>query len=166
MGYQYMGLKKVFWAIVISLVLLPVTAVMADSATVSNISKQLICQCGCNMVLSNCSHAECASRETMTALIEQKLTQGQSEEQVIQFFVTQYGEQVLASPPKKGFNLTAWIAPFAVILIGGGIIYVAIRRWVSRSKLSQPYTVVEEDDEKYRRQLEEELKEFTERSFR
>ncbi|MFQ5997453.1 MAG: hypothetical protein ACE5KP_07520, partial [Dehalococcoidales bacterium] len=59
----------------------------ANAATVSDISKQLICQCGCTMVLLNCSHAECGSREAMTTLIAQKIDQGQSEEQIIQFFV-------------------------------------------------------------------------------
>ncbi len=108
------------------------------------------------------------SREAMTALIEQKLAQGQSEEEIIQFFVAQYGEQVMASPPKRGFNLVAWILPFAAILGGGGVIYFAVKAWVRRGEEHQTdaETEVEEGDEEYQRQLEEELKEFTERSFR
>ncbi|MFC2010930.1 hypothetical protein ACFLUR_01395 [Chloroflexota bacterium] len=66
-------MKGIFLVITLGIVLLPVTPVMAASSAVCNISKQLICQCGCNMVLSNCSHAECTSRVAMTALIEQKL---------------------------------------------------------------------------------------------
>ncbi len=108
------------------------------------------------------------SREAMTALIEQKLAQGQSEEEIIQFFVAQYGEQVLASPPKRGFNLVAWILPFAAILVGVGVIYFVIRKWVWQGRQSPTIATAETDekDEEYQHQLEKELKEFTERGFR
>ena len=111
-----MGLKLL--GTILFIILFSVSPARADSATVGDISKELICQCDCTMVLNNCSHAECGSREAMTALIEQKLAQGQSKEELIQFSVAQYGEQVLATPPKRGFNLTAWITPFAAILFG------------------------------------------------
>ncbi len=151
--------------LVLSVAFLPARA---SAATVSDIASQLICQCGCTLVLNNCTHEECHSRENMTALIEQQLAQGQSEEQSIQLFVTQYGEQVLAAPPKRGFNLTAWILPFAAILAGGGFIYFLIRKWVRRGGYS-PVNVAaetEEMDAEYQHQLEEELKGFSERSFR
>ncbi len=140
----------------------------AYAATVSSISKEFICQCGCTLVLANCTHDECMSRDTMTALIAQKLSEGQSEEQISQFFVAQYGEQVLASPPKRGFNLMAWITPFAAILAGGGVIYMAIKKWVGLGRRSQTGAMVEDEegDEKYQRQLKDELEEFAERGFR
>jgi cytochrome c-type biogenesis protein CcmH len=161
-----MGLKKL--GIIFILFLLFASPVRADSATVSDISDQLICQCGCGMVLSNCNHVECASRDAMTALIEQKLAQGQSEAEIIQSFVAQYGEQVLASPPKKGFNLVAWVLPIAAILGGGGIIYITLKVWTRRGKIYQTSTMpgAEEEDEEYQHQLEKELEEFTGRGFR
>lgn len=162
-----MGLKEKL-SIILFVILLSFSPAKANAQTVSDISKQFICQCGCNMVLLNCSHAECGSREAMTTLIKQKIAQGQSEEQIIQFFVAQYGEQVLAAPPKRGFNLMAWVMPFAALLFGGGVIYVVIRKWVRREMRSQTYATAEtnQEDEQYQRQLEEELEEFTERSFR
>ncbi len=162
-----MGLKAK-----LSLILLAVTLLFfparASAATVSDLSKQFICQCGCNMVLLNCSHLECGSREAMTDAISQKIAQGQTEEQIVQFFVARYGEQVLASPPKKGFNLMAWFTPFAALLLGVGVIYIALRKWVRRGSHVQAYVPTDagEVDEKYRRQLEKELEEFAERSFR
>ncbi len=164
-----MGLKKLFIILIfISLVLLQVTPALAEEATVSDIAKQLICQCGCTMVLANCTHIECHSREAMTAFIEQEIARGQSAEEIIQSFVTQYGEQVLASPPKQGFNLVAWILPFAAILVGGGVVYVALKKWVWQGR--QPPTIAtteaDEGDEEYQRRLEKELNEFTGRGFR
>ena len=159
-----MVLRKL--SIIFLLFLLFASPVMADSTTVGDISKELICQCGCTMVLSNCTHAECASWETMTALIGQKLAQGQSGKQIIQLFVAQYGEQVLAAPPKQGFSLTAWVLPFVAILGGGGVVYIALRNWVRRGQRSQTDTMAEEGDEEYQRRLKKELEEFTERGFR
>jgi len=161
-----MILKKL--GIILLLFLLLVSPVRADATTVSSISKQLICQCGCAMVLSNCSHAECGSREVMTSLIVQKMAEGQSEEQIIQLFVDQYGEEVLASPPKRGFNLAAWVLPFVAILGGGGVIYLALKKWVKRGRRPQVGAAAkaEEGDEECQRRLEKELEEFTERGFR
>ena len=146
--------------------LLFASPVMADSVTVSDISKQLMCQCpDCTMVLSDCV---CGFQAAMVAEIEQKLAQGQSEEEIIQSFVAQYGEQVLASPPKWGFNLVAWVLPFAAILAGGGIIYIALKKWVWQGRQSPTTATTEADekDEEYQRRLEKELKEFTTRGFR
>jgi cytochrome c-type biogenesis protein CcmH len=161
-----MSLKKL--GITLFLFLVFASPVMAEYTTVSDIADQLICQCGCNMVLSNCTHAECGSRKAMTDLIEQKLAQGQSQQEIIQFFVAQYGEQVLASPPKRGFNLIAWALPFVAILGGGGIIYIALKKWVSRGKRRQTIAVTgaEQEPSKYQRQMEKELAEFTGRGFR
>jgi len=159
-----MVLRKL--SIIFLLFLLFASPVMADSTTVSDISKELICQCGCSMVLSNCTHVECASREAMIALIEQNLAQDRTEEQIIQLFIAQYGEQELAAPPKRGFNLTAWGLPFVAIVGGGGVVYIALRNWVRRGQRSQTDTMAEEGDEEYQRQLKKELEEFTERGFR
>jgi cytochrome c-type biogenesis protein CcmH len=159
-----MGLKLI--SIVLFIMLFSVSPVRAEEETVSGISDQLVCQCGCTMVLSNCSHIECGSREAMTALIGQKLDQGQSEQQIIQFFVAEYGEQVLSAPSKRGFNLAAWITPFVVILVGGAVVYIALKKWTRRGRYSPVNTVVEAGDEDYKRQLDKELEEFTERGFR
>ena len=68
----------------------------ADPALVRDTSRELMCTCGdCELVLSNC---DCPRANELTALIEKKLSQGQSKEQIIQYFVVQYGNQVLAAP--------------------------------------------------------------------
>ena len=157
-----MGLKKLsVIPILVGLVLLPVTPALADEATASDIAGELICQCGCGRILD--SHV-CATQEAMVTLIEQQLAQGESREEILDYFVAQYGEPVLASPPKRGFNLTVWIAPIAALLLGGGAVYFALKRWVRRGEL-QPTTAVTEngEDDKYLRQLEEELEEFVAR---
>ncbi len=136
------------------------------SAAESSITSELVCQCGCLMVLNNCSHAECHSRDEMTTVVAQKLAKGESREQIIQYFVNLYGEQVLSAPTTEVFNLTAWIAPFAAILFGAGIIYLALRAWLQRGQSSPVTTTTPEADDEYRRRLEKELAEFQDRGFR
>ena len=68
----------------------------ADPALIRDMSKELMCTCGdCDLVVSNC---DCPTASEMTALVEKKLSQGQSKEQVILYFVVQHGNQVLAAP--------------------------------------------------------------------
>ena len=64
-----------------------------------------MCPCGeCTEVLNTC---DCPTADELTALIEKKLSQGQPKEQIIQYFVAQYGEQVPKTPtnPQSEFNL-------------------------------------------------------------
>ena len=163
-------MKRRFFLLIllIGIFTLPVTPVLAATPTVSGISDQLICQCGCMSVLSNCLHKECHSRETITTMITQQIDRGQSEEQIIQLLVTQYGEQVLASPPKKGFNLMAWLLPFAAIIAGGGVIWVALRTWVRRGARvpADVSTAASASDTEYESRLENELKHFNQGGFR
>ncbi|MFC2003290.1 cytochrome c-type biogenesis protein CcmH [Chloroflexota bacterium] len=153
-------------AMAFSIFSLSVSTVMAESSTVSIIAEELMCQCGCSMVLGNCSHAECGSREAMTTLIEQKLAQGEPKAQIIQYFIAQYGEQVLAVPPKQGFNLIAWLLPVAALLLGGVVIQALLKNWLKRGRDTQTIPIAEETDEQYKQWIEKELEEFTERGFR
>ena len=163
-----MVMKKIFLAALLSLVLLPATPVMADGPTVSDVADELICQCGCTLVLSNCNHDYCGVGVPMTDTIKEMLAQGQSKEQIIDYFVSRYGEQVLASPPKEGFNIVVWVLPFVAILVGGGVVYLALRRWVRRGERHQDVDVpkTKEGDEEYSKQLEKELDDFSEGGFR
>ncbi len=45
--------------------------------------------------------------------ITELIGQGQNKDQIIAYFVGQYGEKMLAAPAKKGFNLVAWVVPEA-----------------------------------------------------
>ncbi len=138
-----MGLKKLFITLVLSLVLLPVIPALADSTTVDDISKELMCQCGCGLVLVNCTCELPNGAAEMKALIEQRLALGESQKEIIQYFVDQYGEQVLSSPPKSGFNLMVWLLPIVGLLFGGGMVYFVLKRGLGRGRQPPASTMAE-----------------------
>lgn len=65
----------------------------------------------------------------MRGVIRGKLAQGESEQQVIQYFEARYGSGILESPPKQGFTLMIWLPPVALLLVGGYIVFALGREW-------------------------------------
>ncbi len=132
-----------------------------DTTVVDQIGVRLVCQCGCASILTNCVHQECMSRDQMMNAIKAQLAQGKSPDQIVHAFVQTYGEQVLAEPPKKGFNLTAWIAPFVGLILGAVLVVLLLRAWVFRGRVaevSEPAVPAPIEDE-YLRRVDREVKE-------
>ena len=71
----------------------------------------------------------------MRGVVRDMLGQGASRQNVLDFFVSRYGQEVLAAPPKSGVNLLVWILPIVGILaaIAGG--FWVIRAMTSRSSV-------------------------------
>ena len=65
----------------------------------------------------NLSASPQADRER--AFIRREIAEGKTKDQIKDELVAQYGTQVLAEPPKSGFDLTAWLVPGVAILIAG-----------------------------------------------
>jgi len=54
----------------------------------------------------------------MRAEIRARLQRGESREQILAYFVGQFGESVLAAPPKRGAGLLLWLTPVATFAVG------------------------------------------------
>jgi cytochrome c-type biogenesis protein CcmH/NrfF len=103
----------------------------ADRTDRERIESQLMCYCGCaNLTIRSCT---CGTAEAVRQEITQRLSGGETPEQVVAAFVARHGEQILAAPAKRGFNLMAWAAPFGVVLIASAALVFAVRRWASRA---------------------------------
>jgi cytochrome c-type biogenesis protein CcmH len=102
--------------------------------------KKLICPCGCGQILLECNHVGCTYSDTMRNELMAGLSRGDSDDLVLQAFVQKYGPTVLAAPTTTGFNLVAWITPFAVLIAGFGFAALIISSWKSRP-LSEPEPV-------------------------
>jgi cytochrome c-type biogenesis protein CcmH len=71
-----------------------------------------------------------AERNFIRGLIAQGLTKRQIERQL----VAQYGPSVLGKPPAHGFNLTVYVLPPALVLLGLGILALTLPRWRRRTR--------------------------------
>lgn len=123
---------------------------------VNAIAKQLYCPVCENIPLDVCGTQACAQwRE----LIREKLAQGWNEEQIKEYFVAQYGDRVLASPPARGLNWLVYIVPPLAILVGVFILYQAFRAWRKplSAEVELPVDPISAPDDEYIARLEEEL---------
>ena len=68
--------------------------------------------------------------------LDAHVTKGESDDQILQAMVEQYGPTVLVEPPKKGFDLLAWIMPIAVPLIALVLVWEVVRRWRHKATLA------------------------------
>ena len=107
--------------------------------------------------------------EQMKGVIRQQLQSGASEQQVINYFVARYGQQILWSPQWQGFSLLAYLVPIGLLLGGGVLLFFVLRDWsgISSGKnelvdtLEERESAIDDIDEadlaRYRQQLEAEL---------
>jgi cytochrome c-type biogenesis protein CcmH len=65
--------------------------------------------------------------------IDQHLAKGQSEQQIVDAFVAEYGSVVYVEPPKRGFGLVAWLMPVIYSIVGLALVVLVVRRWAVRS---------------------------------
>ncbi len=91
------------------------------------IERGLMCYCGCSdLTVRVCT---CGTAEAIRTEIADRLARGESEKEILAVFIDRHGEQILSAPTREGFNLLAWIVPFAAIFIGAGALVVVVRRW-------------------------------------
>lgn len=102
--------------------------------------------------------------QQMRALIRQQLQSGKSEQEVIQYFVSRYGDRILWSPPWQGFTLLAWFVPIGLLLAGVLLLFFILRNWQTQANIkTREHGAVEPEEidagelAQYRQELEKEL---------
>ena len=140
--------------VLLALVAAPVWAVAAavDEKTVQEIAAQLRCVV-CQSLSVADSPSETANQ--MRGIIRERLAAGETPVQVRDYFVEKYGQWILLSPPRRGFDLLVWVVPFAAL--GAGLVLVALvlRRW-RRTPSPVPTAALEPSvRERIRREMEE-----------
>jgi len=62
----------------------------------------------------------------MMDVVEQKVAAGETDEQIIAYFVAAYGDAILLDPPFSGTTLAVWLLPVPVV--GAGVWMALSRR--------------------------------------
>jgi cytochrome c-type biogenesis protein CcmH/NrfF len=114
-----------------------------ETPRAKDLSKRVLCMCGgCEDSAGLCNHpggtfsGPCETARGMQKDLDAHVTRGESDDQILQAMVEQYGPTVLVEPPKKGFDLLAWIMPIAVPLIALVLVWEVVRRWRHKATLA------------------------------
>jgi cytochrome c-type biogenesis protein CcmH len=107
---------------------------------VNAIARDLYCPVCENTPLDVCPTVACAQWRDM---IREKLVAGWSKDEISQYFVDQYGDRVLAEPPRRGFNWLVYVLP--PIFFIGGVFLVIIN--LRKIKMNKPETAAETIDQ-------------------
>lgn len=74
----------------------------------------------------------------MREMIRERLARGQSPDEIRAYFVSRYGDYILLKPRKSGYNWILWVGPFILLLSGGVVLYLTLRRWVRETVPTPP----------------------------
>lgn len=127
---------------------------------VNQIARQLYCPVCENIPLDTCGTEAC---EQWRGVIRDKLAAGWSEKRIKTYFVEQYGDRVLAEPPRRGFNWLVYVLPPLAFGIGLTALFLGYRQWRTVEdpdvvqKQNQKLLDGQEIPEKYLKRVEEEL---------
>jgi cytochrome c-type biogenesis protein CcmH len=134
-------------------------AVVAGAATAAppnaaDLEAELVCPV-CETTLDQ-SNAPVAER--MKMFIRVRIAAGDSEQEIKDALVAQFGPEVLAEPPEGGFGLLAWLLPLGALVGGAIAVGLLIRAWSRRAAPPEP--AADELDPELDRLVDEELARF------
>jgi cytochrome c-type biogenesis protein CcmH len=131
-----------------------------SSDDVNRVAKQLYCPVCPNTPLDVCETKAC---QDWRAQIKDQLAAGWTDEQVIQYFVAQYGERVLAEPRRSGFTSFVWLLPVLSVIIGLVVVAQILRQWKNKRRATMPAELAPPPDvpPEVLARLEKELREMS-----
>jgi cytochrome c-type biogenesis protein CcmH len=103
----------------------PAAMIATSRPTLAQMQNYFMCTV-CKEPLAVAQSPEAAAER---AEITRLINQGDNKQQIINAMVAQYSSAVLALPPAHGFNLTVYILPPAVVLIGAAILVFTLPKW-------------------------------------
>ena len=80
------------------------------------------------------SEAELA--HDLRQVVREQVRLGHSDAQIKRFLTDRYGEFVLLTPAFSWVNLALWGGPFAVVILGGGLLVARLRNRTADAELS------------------------------
>lgn len=141
-------------------------AVTVTAGDVRKIAAEFACNCGCGKLVSNCDDKGCGP--VKREFIKTQMLAGKTKDEIFTIMKAQYGSEILAAPEKSGFQLVAWIFPFALIFAGAVSVVMVMRSWIAARRQADAESGGSDDDDKggagsdhtYDSRIDKDLKEF------
>ena len=90
-----------------------------------NLSRELRCMVCQNQSIDD---SDAPLARDLRLLVRERLTAGDSDKQVMDFLTTRYGDFVLLNPPINAKTFLLWVLPAGLLVLGGIVLIVAMRR--------------------------------------
>jgi cytochrome c-type biogenesis protein CcmH len=103
----------------------PAAIAATPQTTLNDVEDEVMCvQCGTAL---NISQAPSADRER--AFIRRRIAEGKTKAQIKAELVQEYGRNVLATPPSRGFDIANWLVPVGLAVLAVLALVATARRW-------------------------------------
>lgn len=89
--------------------------------------------------------------------VRELVSQGKSDEEIREYFVSRYGEWVLMTPTSEGVNLTVWVAPVGLLLLGLFVILSQVKKPGKEAPQTSPETASVQEEDEYLKRVRAEL---------
>jgi cytochrome c-type biogenesis protein CcmH len=144
----------------VALALALTAPVLASEAhpTLAELEGQVMCPI-CHTTLDQ---SNSAAAQRIKAFIVRRIRAGDTKSQIEDRLVADFGPSILAQPPKKGFDLLAWLLPIGGLLAGAVAVGFAAWRWTKSREPEPALAAVGSLDPQLERRLDEELRRFDE----
>jgi cytochrome c-type biogenesis protein CcmH len=106
----------------------PAVAEACNGWSEPGMETQLMCPT-CHQVLA---YSQSRIADNIRAHLHQWCAAGWTSGQVKSRLIAQFGPEIQASPPKRGFDLLAWVIPGAALLAGATVAAALAMRWRGR----------------------------------
>ena len=134
----------------------PASACAHPRTSLAYLEGQVMCPT-CHTTLDQ---SDSAAAHQIEVFISQKIAACWTARHIESALVANYGPQILAAPPRKGFDLLAWWLPIAAVLAGALALAIGVWRW-SRRPHPEPEAEAEPRlDEETERRLDDLLARF------
>jgi cytochrome c-type biogenesis protein CcmH len=100
-----------------------------------DLEHQIKCQCGCPLDVYTCRTTDfsCSVSPQMHADVMSLVDGGYAATEILAAFQKVYGERVLMSPIKSGFNWLGYVTPSIALGAGAIVVFMLIRKWGERA---------------------------------
>ncbi len=129
---------------------------------VNDVAKELNCPTCQSLNLADCRTQTCDQWRTQ---IKDLLAGGMSKQEVLDWYISRYGEEVLQEPPTHGVGLYVWMLPVIGLVAGAGWLTFILKKWSAgrQAEAAAPVAVESPDadaEDDYLKQVEQDLKEL------
>jgi cytochrome c-type biogenesis protein CcmH len=140
-----------------ALVLAAPAAASEQHPTLAELEDQVMCPVCAGETLAQSDSPAAAQ---VKRFIQARIAAGDTRSEIKRKLVAEYGTRILASPPKHGFDLLAWVLPVVGILAAAGVLGLLAWQWTrardGREPPVDPWTL----DPEMERRVDEELSRF------